>query len=300
MSSRVATAQMYKTYENHIATAREREMTSSEKASSLKEIVRPSQDPTGWAQAQRLKDDLSTNETISRNGSLATHILNTTDSVLGQVMDTLQQAHTVAVQGASDNAGTADTRKHLLDEARTLYDVTLRSLNSRYAGKTLFGGFQTKQPAFDSDGSYLGDEGVWKVEVGKNLVVPLNLSAAEVFQGEGRANGTNILGTLKRLMTGLQQNDFGLIRSTLDELTTGMDQISAARSQIGARVTEVERTLRNQDNEKILILSDISKIEEADPIKAFSDLAKDQSALKAAMATGQKVLLEDPSAIFFK
>ena len=69
-TSRVSTAQMYSNAQGHVATARDREQVSGEKAATQKEINRPSQDPSGWMQSNSLRDDQSVRETISKNAQV--------------------------------------------------------------------------------------------------------------------------------------------------------------------------------------------------------------------------------------
>src|SRR5262249_42557447 len=132
------------------------------------------------------------------------------------------------------------------------------------------------------------------------LVAPVNIPAKQVIQGEGIKGGVSIPEVLARLATGLETNDTQLIRSTLDDLTQAGDQLSLGRSQIGARMSEIERAVNAHEEQKIENLDDISKIEEADAIKAFSDLSRDQTVLRAAIATTQKVLNDDPINAFFR
>ncbi len=303
MTTRISTQQVYSSSQQHVGEARAREISSSEKAASMKEINRPSDNPVGWVRAQSIKDDLSQRNTIAKNAGLANHMLTVGEGVLAQLHDNVDRAHELAITASSTTSsseGRNQTREALLAEVKTLCDSSIRVLNTRYAGKTLFSGYQTDKPAFDVSGKYLGDSGKFQMEIGKNLVVPVNIDAEQVIQGKGISGGVNIPEVLSRLAHGLEHNDTDSIRSTLDELLRAGEQLSVGRTEIGARMSEIERAVNAHEDQKIENLDDISKIEEVDAIKAFSDLTRDQTVLRAAIATTQKILNDDPINAFFR
>ncbi len=151
-----------------------------------------------------------------------------------------------------------------------------------------------------SKGKYLGDKGSIEIEVAKGLKIPINVSAEKAFLGEGVRNGTNILTTLQSLVKGLEMNNVEQIRGSIDELQKANEQISQVRGEVGARMNQIQRAVDNHVSSKIDTLDSISKIEEADAIKVFSELARDQTVLKAAISTSQKMLSENPTDILFK
>ncbi len=299
-TSRVSTSHMFRTSEEQIAKAREREVRSAEKASTQKEIVRPSQDPTGWTQAANIKDDISVKASIAKNARLANSVLSVTETILTQLTEFVTRAHELAIPAASESVATEQTRTALVTEVRALYDSSVRALNTRYAGRTLLGGSLTRGPAFDTAGVYQGDDNKFEIEVSKGLVVPINISAREVIQGEGMSRGVDVLEAMKRLIYGMEANDAELVRLSLPELSQSLEQLSLGRTQIGARMSEISRALNANGLERIESLEAVSKVEEADAVKAFSELTRDQAVLQAAMATTQKILTDDPTEIFFR
>src|SRR4051812_26029400 len=102
MTARIATAQMFHNSQAHVGAAREKEVISSEKASTGKEIVRPSQDPSGYMISSSLKDDLSIRETIAKNANYARNLLSTTENIFIQLQDQVQRAYELAVASAGN------------------------------------------------------------------------------------------------------------------------------------------------------------------------------------------------------
>lgn len=300
MSTRISTAQMFDMSRAHVAQAQEKESISSEKASTQKEIVRPSQDPAGWTRAANLKDSLSINESIHKNSALAQHMLTATESVLGGLQDYVQRVHELAISAAGTDAATGPTRNGVLAEVSTIFDNMVQSANSRYLNRTLLSGLKSQSPAFDGQGNFIGDDGKFEIEIDQGLVVPINTSGARALLGQGITGGVDIMAAMRRLITGLSTNDTTAIQSSLDDLYKGNEQLSAMRAEVGGRMAQINKMIDAGEVNKIQALDSISKVEDADAAKVFSDLARDQTVLKAAVSTTQKIINELPTETLFK
>jgi len=300
MANRISTSQLFHNAQSHVGQARGREVSSSEKAATLKELNRPSDNPSGWVQATQLKNEMQNGDTMAKNMSVANRMLAVTDNLLAQVTEGLDRAHEIAITAASDSVGGEQGRRIMLPEIKVVFDQIVQSLNFRYGGRTLLGGYQTQTPAYDEKGGRVGDENVAEIEIGHGMKMPINISPDEVIGGRGNGLGVDIIGTLKGLIAGLENDNLDQVRESLPQLLMAVDQISLGRSQVASKMLELERSMTNQSSEKIEQLESVSKIEEVDAVKAFSDLTRDQTVLRAAMSTSQKVLTEDPTAILFK
>src|SRR5690349_12161658 len=71
-------------------------------------IFKPSDDPIGVARALNLQDSISQTQQYLRNIDQATSWLNTTDSVLQSVSDSLARARELATQAANDSLSASD------------------------------------------------------------------------------------------------------------------------------------------------------------------------------------------------
>lgn len=288
-SNRVSTAQLYQNVHQNVGVAREREITSSNKAATGQEIVRPSQDPAGWLQSAALKDGLSIRESMTRNASVASHVLNANDGVLSQLQESLQRAYELAVQASGDTLSPV-AKQQLREEVVGIYENSIAALNAQYQNRSLLAGFASDRPAFSKDGVFQGDSGVFEIEVAKDLKIPLNLSGERVVGGKGDALGVNLLETLSRLSEGLQNDDKTLIHSTLEDFRVGNDQISRARAEVGARMAQIRDVIGTNELRSIDDKDAISRISDADMVKVLSELARDQTVVKAAISSGQKLL----------
>lgn len=298
MSTRISTEQIYQRHQANIAKAREKETISSQKAASGKELLHPSENPSGFLSINWLKENLDSEDVMSKNGKMASHVLSMTEGVLTRLQDVVQRAHELAVSASGDT--TEGSRKHISEEAKTLFENALQTVNSKYSNRTLLAGFRNDGPAFNEKGEYLGDSGEINIEIARGLIIPINMTGDKAILGNGLTKGVNILQALSNLYEGLSKNNTELLRSTLDTLLTANDQISVMRGEIGARMKQIDIVNNQQEMSRIESLSEISRIEDADSIKVFSELARDETILKAAIATGQKLLSDNPTDILFK
>jgi flagellar hook-associated protein 3 FlgL len=300
MAGRISTPQIFERSQTSVSSAREKEMVSAEKAATGKASLRPSEDPAGYMVANSLKDELSTLGTTIKTANAASKVLNITESVFSSLQDTIQRAYELAVAAAGQGVSSDATRKYTSSEVQTLYDSAIQVLNTRYGGRTLLAGFKSDKPAFDSQGNFLGDGGQIEIEVAKGLKIPINITGERAVLGKGIQGGINLLEPLKNFVLGLQTNNTQLIQSTLDGFTKANDQISLIRGEIGSRTAQIDRAVANSEQVKIDSISGISEIEDADAVKIFSELSRDQTVLKAAISTSQKILTENPTDIFYK
>ncbi|MFM8269696.1 MAG: hypothetical protein ACKN9V_05850 [Pseudomonadota bacterium] len=300
MSSRISTSQLFSNAQNHITTAREREVSSSTKAATQKEVTRPSQAPGQWTVAANLKDDLSIREGIAKNAKFANSFLTASDNTLAQLQELVGRTHELAIE-ASGSASVGPEQYHrVLPEVEGLFQNVLQALNTEFGHRPVFGGYQSQQKAFDADGRFQGDGGKIEVEIDRNLKVPVNLSGSQIILGEGLQRGVDLIDTYQTLLAGLREGDIENVRASLDGLTGIVDQLSLGRSQIAGSMTEIQKALDSHQIQQEQGQKVISELEDADPVKVFSELVRDQTVLRAAIETNRKVLNEDPVGALLK
>lgn len=298
--SRISTSQIFERTQRHVGQARERETQSAEKASTGRELVRPSQNPSGYLLSSNLKDDLATTRTMIKNAELGTRVLNMTENMFAQVQETMQRAYELGIASSGKSVSSDAARQYTIGEIRTLRDAAIQLLNTRYGNRTLLSGFRSDGPAFDKEGNYLGDAGEISVEVGRDMKIPINITGARSVMGAGVKDGVNILLPLQMLVRGVETDNSELIHGSLELFNKANDQISLTRGEIGARLSLIDRTIKSGKEIEVSSIASISEVEDADAIKVFSDLARDRTALEAAISTGKKLITENPTDKFYQ
>jgi flagellar hook-associated protein 3 FlgL len=296
--SRVSTAQFFDNTQRNIQNAKEKEAVSAEKSSSLKEISRPSQAPAEWLIASTQKNDVAIRDGISKNATLASHMINTTDGAIAQAQDLVQKVHTLALSAVGSAVG--DVTKHVLPEIKGLYENFIQTLNTKFGSRSLLGGQKSAGPAFNIEGRFLGDAGKIEVEIDRGVFVPINVSGSQAILGQGLKDGVDIIQGMKDIISGLETGNQELIGNALDVFTKATDQLSISRTQLAGSSLQIEKAVQRNAENKIQQLDAIAQIEEANPIKVFSDLAKDQTVLRAALESSHKIMSESPADILLK
>lgn len=291
--SRISTSQVYGMNQQNMVNARAKEMKSSEKSSSLKAIERPSENPADFMIAANMKDDISVRESISKGAHFANSVLAATETVLSQSQEISQKMHELALSVSGGKMNVSENQqKAVLAEMEGLYENFMANLNTRFGNKTLLAGYQSDKPAFDLQGNYLGDSGVIKVEADRGVIVPMNISGTQIILGEGLKDGVNIPQTFQNAISALRNGDTDALRECLHGINRTTDQLSLGRTQIAGYMTQINRAIESSASTNLETLDAVSKIQDADAIKVFSDLARDQTVLKAAIDTSHKILSE--------
>jgi flagellar hook-associated protein 3 FlgL len=153
--------------------------------STGKQRVNPSDDPAGSAWSLSLKQTLQITDQFQDNGKIAQNRLDLEDSTLQGVINVLQRARELAVQGANDTYN-ADDRAIISTEVRQLIQEVLGLANTQDSnGSFLFSGFQGNVKPFTQNGDgefqYHGDQGQRLVQIGPERQVASSDSGHEVF-----------------------------------------------------------------------------------------------------------------------
>jgi flagellar hook-associated protein 3 FlgL len=153
-----------------------------QQASTGKKLVTPSDDPNGVTKVLTSRTDLKNTEQFDKNINTAKLFLDSTESTLAQLSETLIRTKELAMQAASDTLGESQ-RSMIGSEIGQIFNSVLEMSNRRVGEKYLFGGFKTQTSPFNRNGEYQGDDGEIKIQNEKGTFVPLNLTGDRVFLG---------------------------------------------------------------------------------------------------------------------
>jgi len=150
------------------------------KGTTLKKIIKPSDDPMANFQGLQAQSVNKDNSQFLRNIGYALSQLNTTESTLEQLAELLVKAKEIAIQQSSDFYG-GNIRKNVSHEIIQVRNQALALANKRLGNRYIFAGYKTLDAPFDKEGNYKGDFGHIQLEVAKDFFIPINLHGNEVF-----------------------------------------------------------------------------------------------------------------------
>lgn len=293
---------------------------------TLKRVNTPSDDPVGNAKLMTIKNETLDNQHFERNANLAKTFLNYTDASLEEVTNLMIRAKELALGQSSSAANGPDSRAMVAEEVKNILAEVASISNRRLGDRYIFSGYKTTTQPFELDGKYNGDDGKIMVEVQKDVFVGMNMPGKEIFgttlkeqkivdgqkaaaeeaaakpksavelkiddspQPIVRPPQENIFQTLEALRVGLMTNDVDQIRATLEPLDRIRDHVITTRSQIGARMSGVENSLANMAKKGTFNAELQSGIEDADVIQVVSDMAREESVLRASLQASNKLI----------
>jgi flagellar hook-associated protein 3 FlgL len=292
---RVAQNNLYNTSIGQIQKTRNRMMDVNEELSTQKRINQPSDDPVGAAKILKLRTSEQNLLQFQNTNSAAEIFLNYTDHALEDLTNVINHAKELAISQSSDASANADSRMAIAEDVEQLFAHTVSIGNRKLGDRFIFGGFKTTKEPFNIDGDYKGDNGLIKVEIQEDVYIPMNVAGSEVFQGKGYKNAdssinSNVFDILRSLHTGLMTNDTKIIQGTLDRLEGCLSRVIQVRARVGARAASVSAAKGSLGQSLIDGTSLKSEIEDADIVKAASEITKEQDILHASLNATQRLL----------
>ncbi len=161
-----------------------------------------------------------------------------------------------------------------VDELReTMLDVA----NATFDGSYVFGGTADDVSPFN-DSTYRGSATGRTVSVGDTADVE-TLSGEEVFG----ATGADVMRTLENLSGHLRAGDHDSVRAELDNLASGMSDISAARQRVGHQLETIDHA--RAFSESMITQNDIevSNLTDADFADAVSRMQQARVTYEASV-----------------
>jgi flagellar hook-associated protein 3 FlgL len=270
-------------------------------------------DPAAASQILGLRRTLGRIEQFDRNIEAARTVLEPTETALASLTDALTRLRELAVSADIEEAEFDQIRV----EVEQLFDTVVALANTSVNGRALFGGFVTDSLPFTktgdfSDGadapppstSYIGDNGVFQMQIGESSTIAANLSGREVFLGSTDGDDTpdppnvDIFDTIRELRNRLRDPSAnGPPAGVLDDLDAALDQVLRARGTVGATLNRLDMTQAQLQSLEVTLEAQRSSLEDVDIITAASELQSRENAFQASLAVTARVI--QPSLLNF-
>lgn len=257
-----------------------------DKASNLKNITRPSDDPAATANLLATKSQLSAAGQYSSNINDGNGWLTTADAALGQATNILNRVRDLTVQAANGSLNST-AKEAIAVEIEGLNKDLLAQANTQYLGRNVFAGSSDSAGSFSSATPpvYNGTQGG---------TVERRIDATQTVRVD--ADGGAIFGDGASSVFALVSNVVADIRSGADvsgRLTAVGDKIKSivnGRADVGARQAKLMRAQDSVDGLKASLDAQRSGIEDADIGKVVMDLKLQETNYQVALAVTAKTL----------
>lgn len=293
-----------------VRTLNERMRTLSDLENQVatgKRVYYASDDPAAAGLILELRNRLRQNDQFQENAENAIAWLSETDSVLLQINDLLIQARADTEAGANE-ALTPEDMMALAEQVNGYLENALAFANDQYQGKSLFGGTNTTQAAFnatrDSGTNWItsvtanpnGIGGAILRQVG-NETIQINISGSEVFQPDGAGGSEDLFGVLITLRDALASADPEAVGACLESIDLVMENVNDSLAQVGAQVNQLSFMQDRMLAQEVNLTGELSEEEDADLIEVMTQLTLEQNAYQAALNVGSMII--QPSLVNF-
>ena len=273
--------------------------TTYQRLSSGMRINSAKDDAAGLQIADRLTSQINGLNQGNRNASDGIALAQTIESGMDEMSGMLQKIRTLAVQ-ASNGTNTLEDRKALSKEASALANEISRIADqTTFAGKKILKGYQKTDGIYDGVGqaAKVGSVGQLTLQVGSNkgdtisfqmksFMFSMIASAAglndKMKAGAAAEAGKPIAidgGNI--IVSFTSSNDSQSVIGYMDQM---IQQVDAARADLGALQNRLESSIRNQSNVAANEADARSRIRDADFAEESANLSQ-QSIIQQAAAS---------------
>jgi flagellar hook-associated protein 3 FlgL len=299
MSMRITTSMIQRNVLADLNSISAKLSRTQTKASSNKEIGRPSDDPFGTSQAMALRQSLEATRQHQGNVEDAMGWMDATESSLALTTEVVQRARDLLVKGGSDT-NDQSARDAITAELEQIIQSVKQNTSASYRGSFIFSGTMTAQRPYaegaadayvgDQAGSTPGIPGIVR-EIGPGVTMTINTVGSDVLGGGQAANDDKLLHVLRDAIDHLQAGDAVSVRGTdLARLDANIEGLLELRAANGARTNRLESALSRLGEVEDATRAQLSATEDADIAKTLIELNSQTVAYQAALRAGASIV----------
>ena len=257
-----------------------------DKATRLKNITKPSDNPTGTSDSMKVRAEMARNNQYERNIENGKGWMSTVEASMSISTELVNRAKNLAIQGA--NGSQSDqSREAIALELEGIRSDLIAQANSNYLGRSVFAGNSDAGVAFKSGETpeYTGAANSQVIRsIGEGMEVRVDADGAAIF-GTG---DDSVFKAIDSLITDLRSNTG--VAENIGILDGHLKNIIGAHAEIGTRHARLERAQETNMDKKLSIEATRAGIEDADLAETALELQVQQVNYQAAMQVTSKVL----------
>ena len=272
-----------------------------EQINSGSKISRPSDAPVVAVKGMGYRIEVDKIEQYQRNMGEAHTWLDSTDTALGIVGDSLHRVKELVVQAANDT-NTTDDRIKIANEIKQIQEQFRDIANTKVGDNYIFTGTHTDMPLYiegvagqNSAISDAGKTNAFKINVYDGVSIQVNSNASGLF-----AKVDHFMSELSSLLSsgatgseignalGAEMTDSG--STTIAALDAITNEALFLRSEVGARQNRIELMENRLDLQFVNVTKQLSINEDTDYSKAITEMTTAESIHQASLSVGAKII----------
>jgi flagellar hook-associated protein 3 FlgL len=296
MSIRIASAHAFDT---SLANLQRRQMAlgeAQEQLTSGKRVLRPSDDPTAAARAERALAQMNRSEANQRALDASRSTMQQTEVALGDAGDLMQQVRELMVAGG--NASYSDAERQIVAVSLRGLRTQLLAVANRSdgAGGFLFGGQgSTSEPFVDAPGgvAFAGTTGSLRAATDDPL--PLSVDGQAAWLGArdpvSGVAGISVFDVIDRTVATLETPGLSSsalvddLHQSLRDIDASANNLSGWRARSGEALSRADSMEMRLSQVKLGAQKERSDAEDLDMVKSISEFQSKQTGYQAALQT---------------
>ncbi|MET0854507.1 MAG: flagellar hook-associated protein FlgL [Microterricola sp.] len=256
-----------------------------DQAMTRKAFSRASEDPSGAADAMRIRSQQRSNDQYSRNIDNGLGWVTTIDSTLTEINDAMKRVRDLTVQGANDGALSPTAKEAIAVELDSLKEQLLGLANTQYLGRSVFAGNSSDGVAFNPDYSFTGAAGsTVERRIGTDTTVRVDGDGAAAF-GVGANSVFALIDTIATELRGGTN-----IGARLGDIDQRMNALRTEHSAVGSRHALIMRAEETVMDKTGSLEAQRAAVEDIELSRIILDLKSQEISYQAALGVTARVL----------
>jgi flagellar hook-associated protein 3 FlgL len=275
-------------------------------------LKRPSQDPVGITRSLQARTELSKVQQYRRNVEDAQAWLTQTETALTEMNSLVVRAYELAVDGANGDK-TPEDRQAIAREVEQLMHQLLEASNASYAGRQIFGGYNTTEKPFEirmeDDQSFLWYNGIKianltdptsqpavpagvgseriEYEIGSGIFMDISMSGIDVL-GTGNDNIYAVFHELyEALMDG---TDSDRIDESVGKLQFQQQEILSHLAEVGGKTNRLSLIKTRLEMDEMNYTEIKSHVEDVDHEQVIMEFLMAEMVYRSSLSVGARII----------
>ena len=265
--------------------------TTLQEVATGKSVNVPSDNPAAAAAMVQNTIETANVDQYTQNVSGTLSMLQTADSSIGSVVNSLTQAASLGTEGANGTTNATDLQA-IATQVQGILESVVAQANTAYQGAYLFGGTETSSPPYTANSSspsgytYNGNNDTNSVAVGDDLNVQVNLPGSQIFSN----SSSDVLGSLSSLVSALKSGNSSQIQTATSAVSTALNYVTQQRVFYGNAESQLNLQETSLQQETVNLTSQQSSLIDVNEAQAATELSQAETTDNAAEAAAAKVL----------
>jgi flagellar hook-associated protein 3 FlgL len=299
---RVTQGMMTDSFLSDLYKANSKFLKLGQQMSSNKRILRPSDDAIGTTRSIKVRGDISELDQFTSNVKDAEDYLSQVETSLSQI-DTMYVRLIELGEQSLDGATDESNLESISAEVKQLQEELLQVSNATYAGKFVFGGFNTTKEPFKlddagnllyngidiiNDPDSLGDEetDVLTYQLANSVTFELGYNGVDLL-GKGEDNLYNVL---TKFVNDLESGNYSNSEGFVSKLKDGQKHILSLEADIGAKQNRLTYMEDRYADDSLNFEERRSNIEDIDQAEVISNMKLAQVIYQATLQANSMIL----------